>query len=86
MVTHFRKYYPKGKYDEYDKHATELDAISRDLWFFDNDPLEYDIEVSKTRKWWLEKSGESVDKDHIFYYTDPVERLRQVIVWKSRLK
>jgi len=86
MVTHFRKYYPKGKYDEYDKHAKELDAISRDLWFFDNDPLEYDIEVSKTRKWWLEKGGESAVKDLIFYYTDPVERLRQVILWKSRLK
>lgn len=86
MITHFKKYYPQGKYEEYEKHAKELDMASRDLWFFDNEPSGYDVETSKMKIWWLEKNGETVDKDRVFYYTDPIDRLRQLMFWKSRLK
>ncbi|MEM2129056.1 MAG: hypothetical protein QXZ70_00505 [Candidatus Bathyarchaeia archaeon] len=86
MVAHFQTYYPKGNYEEYEKHAKELDVVSRDLWFFDNEPSGYDIETSKMRTWWLEKSGETVDRNRIFYYTDPIDRLRQLMSWKSSLK
>ena len=84
VISHFKRHYPKGKYEDYEKQAELLDASSNDLWFFDNDPSQYDVQASETRKWWLKQSGGTVDKDQVFYYTDPIERMTRFITWKSR--
>lgn len=82
-IKHFRKYYPKGKYAQYEKQAELLDNVSSELWFFDNDPLKHDIEMSNMRKWWLKKSGKTVKDTSTFYYTDPVERLKHVLAQRD---
>jgi hypothetical protein len=84
VISHFKRHYPKGKYEDYEKQAELLDASSNDLWFFDNAPSQYDVQASETRKWWLKQSGGTVDKDQVFYYTDPIERMTRFITWKSR--
>ena len=84
FISYFKKHYPEGKYKEYEEHAGKLDSASKDFWFLDNEPSAYDLEVSRMRIWWLEKSGESVEKDRVFYYTDPIDRLVQLTAWKHR--
>ena len=68
------------------KHTDGVQSLfkSQRARFIDNDPLEYDVEVSKMRIWWLENNGERVDETKVFYYTDPIERLEQLIAWKHR--
>jgi len=82
-IKHFKRYYPKGRYSKYEQQVELLDASSKELWFFDNEPLDYDIKVSDMKKWWLKRSGQNVDENYVFYYTDPVERLKQIIAERS---
>jgi hypothetical protein len=84
IVSHFRKQYPKGKYAEFESQAASLGTSSSELWFFDNQPTEYDVYTSDARKWWLKSGGETVDEKLVFYYTDPIERLTNLMAWHSR--
>ena len=84
IISHFKKHYPKGKYVKYERQTELLNELSNELWFFDNEPSEYDVEASKMRKWWLRRSNRKVDEERVLYYTDPIERLRQLIMWKGK--
>lgn len=62
---------------KYENLIDELNVISGDLWFFDNEPLQYDIDESKMQKQILRDIKISVSND-IHYPKNPLERLNKM--------
>lgn len=64
--------------EKYDKIIEELNTFSKDLWFFDNEPISYDVWWSDVRKQAAQHRGRKISSTEILYYDDPYERLRKV--------
>jgi len=63
--------------EKYEKLIEELSVMSNDLWFFDNDPLQYDIDKSNIQKQILRQTNRPVSNE-IYYPQNPIERLNQM--------
>ena len=63
--------------ENYENLIEELNVISSDLWFFDNEPLQYDIDKSNTEKQILIQTNRPVS-NKIHYPKNPLERLNQM--------
>ena len=62
---------------KYESLIEELNVMSNDLWFFDNEPLQYDLNESKMQKQILRQTKISVSND-IHYPKNPLERLNKM--------
>ena len=59
------------------KHIYEsLKNFSKQLWFYDDEPTHYDIEVSNNKKYELQLENKPSDELMTYYYKDPFERMR----------
>jgi hypothetical protein len=66
------------------KHITEkLESLSKDLWFFDNEPTEYDVKNSEYLKQ-IRKTMEKTIMDDLLYYNDPLERMKMLISYRKQ--
>ena len=59
------------------KLIEELNVMSNDLWFFENDPLQYDIDKSNIQKQILRQTNRPVSNE-IYYPQNPLERFNQM--------
>jgi hypothetical protein len=55
-----------------------LESLSKDLWFFDNEPTQYDIQNSDYIKL-MRKNIRKADSDDIIYYKNPLERMKGIL-------
>ena len=55
-----------------------LESLSKDLWFFDNEPTQYDIQNSDYIKL-MRKNIRKADSDDIVYYKNPLERMKGIL-------
>jgi hypothetical protein len=76
-VNHYKNDDNKKDCEKYKNLIEELNRISNDLWFFDNGPLQYDIDKSNIQKQILKQSNRPVSND-IHYPKNPLERLNQM--------
>jgi hypothetical protein len=67
----------QSDYLKYEKIINQLDSLSKDLWFFDNNPTQFDREQSNEKKRYLALRNKSVTSD-ILYYENPLERLQKM--------
>jgi hypothetical protein len=67
----------KLEYDKYAKIVSELGDLSKDFWFFDNEPTEFDKRYSEQRKAFL-KSRSGKIPDELIYNKDPLIRLNML--------
>ena len=67
----------QSDYLKYEKIINQLDSLSKDLWFFDNKPTQFDREQSNEKKRYLALRNKSVTSD-ILYYENPLERLQKM--------
>jgi hypothetical protein len=63
--------------EKYHYFKNKLKEVSKELWFYDDDPTSFDIEVSDQKKYFLKIKGEKYNNSITFYYEDPFKRLLQ---------
>jgi hypothetical protein len=72
------KYYKNNENQKeckkYENFIEELNLMSNDLWFFDNEPMQYDIDKSNMQKQILKQINKSIFNG-IHYPKNPLERL-----------
>jgi hypothetical protein len=61
---------------KYENIAKKLAELTKELWFFDNEPTTYDIQRSDSIKRFRRRKQLSDNGDKIVYYDNPAERLR----------
>ncbi len=76
-VNYYKNDDNKKDCEKYENLIEELNRISNDIWFFDNGPLQYDIDKSNIQKQILKQSNRPVSND-IHYPKNPLERLNQM--------
>jgi len=57
--------------------VNELGDLSKDIWFFDNEPTEFDKRYSEQRKDFLKRSSKKVPEE-LIYNEDPLIRLNML--------
>jgi hypothetical protein len=77
IIYAYRKNWNILNSNKYDMHIEELNSISRELWFFDNDPIDMDIELSESKKNMLQMQGIDVPSETL-YYSDPLKRMNDI--------
>ena len=65
------------EYNKFELLVNELCKMSKDFWFYDNQPLQFDIDYSNQTKNFRSLSGSSVPAD-LYYNDSPLERLVQL--------
>lgn len=77
MITHYKVKNTKFNPTKYDSIINELDTFSKDFWFIDNEPSEFDKKDSTHRKSMRDAmSGEKkLDTVDVLYYENPLTRL-----------
>jgi hypothetical protein len=63
-----------NKYENFKSLVEELSKISRDFWFFDNEPLKFDLDYSENIKKTRRAMGKTVPVE-IIYNENPLDRL-----------
>jgi len=61
----------------------KLDLASSHLWFFDNNPTEYDIEVSDAQKRLKKQVEKTIPSNQVLYYENPLDRLSRYWMRKN---
>jgi hypothetical protein len=83
----FVKFYAGNniKFDgsKYDQDLKDLENISKDLWFFDNQPTQYDLESSKKRKAIAFATGHTQQTGSDLYYKNPYQRLVNLRIYQK---
>lgn len=64
---------------KYEQMVQELNLHSNDLWFFDNEPTEYDANNSEYLKQIMRARKCNPDPDQFIYYDNPLERMKPMI-------
>lgn len=77
IVDAYRKNWNILNSDKYDMYKEELNSISSDLWFFYNDPIAMDIELSESKKCVLKLQGSDVPAETL-YYSDLLKRMNDI--------
>jgi len=67
----------KSAYDKYANVVNELGNLSKDFWFFDNEPTEFDKRYSEQRKDFLKRRSQKVPEE-IIYNENPLIRLNML--------
>jgi len=63
---------------KYEENIENLECLSKDLWFFDNEPSEYDIRNSEYLKQISKVMGKASPAD-LVYYDNPLERMKALL-------
>jgi hypothetical protein len=66
---------------KYIRIINQLESLSKDFWFFDNEPTEYDIKNSEYLKEIRRRMGKAVTDD-IVYYDNPLERMKMLLNYR----
>lgn len=72
----FKKENKTAKLEKYLSLMERLDSTSSHFWFFDNNPSEFDILISDSKKH-LQKISDKTPTEKVIYYEDPLFRLKQ---------
>lgn len=77
FISGYKRTENKLAYDKYAKMVNELGDLSKDIWFFDNEPTEFDKRYSEQRKDFLRRRSERVPTE-LIYNEDPLIRLNML--------
>jgi hypothetical protein len=77
FIVHFKAGTNSADYQKYKLLIEELDELSRDLWFFDNEPTDFDKQQS-ARMQRYRRNTDKKTQDDISYYDDPLRRLQNM--------
>lgn len=64
----------QSAYYKFEEIVLELDRMSKDFWFFDNDPTDFDIHYSNLQKDYLRRTNKKVPNG-VIYNENPLRRL-----------
>jgi hypothetical protein len=68
---------------KYKQMVHELNILSNDLWFFDNEPTEYDAKNSEYLKQIVRARNSNPDPDQFIYYDNPLERTKNLLNYQK---
>jgi hypothetical protein len=63
---------------KYENITEKLGELTKELWFFDNEPTTYDIQHSDSVKRFRRRKQLTENSDKTIYYDNPAERLRNL--------
>jgi hypothetical protein len=66
---------------KYENITKKLGELTKELWFFDNEPTTYDIQRSESIKGFRRHKQLTENGDKTVYYDNPAERLRNLRVF-----
>ena len=80
FLTSFRKRNPDNQpsLTTYENMTNKLNAVSKELWFFDNEPTTYDIQHSDSVRLLRKHKQLTENNATVIYYDNPAERLRNL--------
>ena len=70
---------------KYNKIIQDLESLSKDFWFFDNEPTEYDVKNSEYLKEIQKRMGKTIT-NNLVYYDNPLERMKNLISYRKQTK
>jgi len=70
---------------KYNKIIQDLESLSKDFWFFDNEPTEYDVKNSEYLKEIQKRMGKTIT-NNLVYYDNPLERMKMLISYRKQMK
>ena len=71
------------EYAKYNSIVKELELLSKDLWFFDNEPTDYDI---MNGKYYMQIGRQTEEKTaDLPYYNNPLERMEKLLAYSGKV-
>lgn len=83
IIRYFKNKSDGEWYRPYEKQIEKLNNATKDFWFILNEPTDFDINESEQKKRWLRGRKMEVNEDLVIYYTDPIERLNKLKLYKK---
>lgn len=83
LVAHYGRTNPAFDPTRLNTITSELESMSKNLWFFDNEPTEYDRRRSiakREEKAMLERKEPEFDA--VLYHENPLQRIQEMMAWK----
>jgi len=83
MIGHYNGKNPHFDGDKYKSSIQDLEKYSEELWFFDNEPTEYDVKASEKRKQAVQTFTGKQGTVDMLYYKNPLTRLENLLKFQQ---